>query len=193
MARRAMPIFPVRSPVARFTNLRHRFTLTRLPKPSVPVPGNLVPPGPVGVTPEALGPHHDSHAPVARDPVASPRPPDCSGGRSRSPLPTVPRRPGLTRRHRSYLLRTPTPPSPRLPGARSGGGRWICPVPTPLRLLPPGPPGRNPVPPKPLERALFGTGISKYPAKPQVKRYFRSHRVLHRTSSFSPGFPRPST
>jgi hypothetical protein len=113
--------FPSRSPVARISTRRHRFTLTRLPVSSIPVPGNRSPEASWGGLGD-LSPHHSSVAPVSRDPVASPPPPDCSSDHSRSPLSTVPRRPGLTRRLCSYLLgrRLLVAPVARSP---VGGGR----------------------------------------------------------------------
>ena len=42
-------------------------------------------------------------------------------------------------------------------------------------------------------RALSGTNSSQLPAKPQVKSYFRRHRVLHRLSRLSPGIHPSST
>ena len=53
----------------------------------------------------------------------------------------------------------------------------------------------GPKPPSsPLRRrALSGTSISKYCTKPQVKGYFRIHRVIPETFSLPPGFPLSST
>jgi hypothetical protein len=112
-------------PVARYRPRCHRFTLTRLPVPSVLVPIGTVlteaswgGPRSVGSVPLLRDPQPDLRLPVC--PVASPtrpvRTPKSRPTRpSRSPSPTVTRRLGLTRRLRSCLLRTPTPRCPRLP------------------------------------------------------------------------------
>jgi hypothetical protein len=185
------------------------FTLTRLPVPSVLVPIGTVlteaswgGPRSVGSVPLLRDPRADSRLPVC--PVASPaRPARLRRADRHAPaglrLRRLTRRPGLTRRLRSCLLRTPTPRCPRqlaLPRTRS---RW------PVYLSCSDPArrrrrcgldadrSRSPPPHRPGALALFGTMLSKYAGKPQVKRYFPTHRVIPGTFRLPPGFLHSST
>ena len=53
--------------------------------------------------------------------------------------------------------------------------------------------GPKPHPHRSVRRALSGTRISKYAAKPLVNPSFEKHRLIHGTSSLPPGIHRPST
>jgi hypothetical protein len=216
------------------SNPWHRFTLTRLPEPSVLVPfgtgltgSSWGGPRSVGSSPRLRCPHAASARTEVHPELTCPRRPKATdhpapGGvgcarssrrtvrsssgcpvpherSSRSPSPGPPEgdhRTGLTRRRPGLPRRTPTRRCPRAsrrsPAARCEVAVNTVRAPNPLRSMTGV--GWAEAPSSPLlERALSGTRISKDAAKPQVKRYFRIHRVIPETFSLPPGFRSSST
>jgi hypothetical protein len=172
--------------------------LTTTPLPT-PHPKMACHPSPEGNrSPVARGPRACPVVSPHRSPAAGfPVPVERS---SRSPSPTSPeggRRPGLTRRPprspATFADSPLLPSSRRSPTARSEVA--VNTVRAPIPLSPRETVWAGPKPPSsPLRRrALSGTSISQYRASPQVKRYFRIHRVIPETFSLPPGFLPSST
>ena len=197
-------------PVSRSRPRCHRFTLTRLPVPSVLVPIGTVlteaswgGPRSVGSVPLLRCPAVDLRLPV--DPVASPTRPV----RPRRSRPDTPQQVSVSDGYPSARS-DPTPSQLPAPDAdsplppetcvsREPGLRW------PVNLSCSDPavrrercgldarPKSKPPPHRPGAHALFGTMLSKYVTKPQVKRYFPNHRVIPETFPLPPGFVPSST
>lgn len=87
--------------------------------------------------------------------------------------------------------------APGCPRTRSEMAGEHCPAPLPLSVVAgvgwTSCRSRKPPPHRPGALALFGTMLSKDAAKPQVKRYFRNHRVIPGTFPLPPGFLPSST
>jgi hypothetical protein len=155
-ARRAMPRFGLDTGFPA-SNPWHRFTLTRLPEPSVLAPGTELAESSWG------GP--SSFGSSTTTPLLAPRPHVHRSALEGDERARLPRRPP---RFLVTFADSSLPSSPRRgPTAR------IPLSPRERRGL-----GRSPPPRRPGWSALSGTISSKYVAKPQVKRYFGIHRVI---------------
>jgi len=192
------------------SNPRHRFTLTRLPEPSVlaPIGTDLAESSWGGPSSFGSSPRLPRPPATRRCSVHSFASPDAPRRRVSSPPSNVPAGLRLRRHPKATPVRSDPTSAPVSRDVRRlvvavalpeesdrpvRGGREHCPcsgsaVPRERCGL-----GRSPPPHRPGRHALSGTMSSKDPAKTLVKRYFRIHRVIPATFSLPPGFPPSST
>ena len=174
------------------SNPWHRFTLTRLPEPSVLAPiGTELAESSWG-GPSSFGSSTTTPLPTPH-PKVTPHPPSEDGGspgaRRRQVCPVASTLAPVSRGVRRLVVALDLPKEFDSPVR---GGREHCPCPDPAALPRAAWAGPKPPPHRSGRRALSGTIISKDAVKPLVKRYFEIHRVIPETFSLPPGF-RPSS